>query len=282
MSSVRWFHPGSSLRAAFAVLGSSLALAGCGGGGDDAAAVAPPPTETASGLPEPTGSLPSSAAVARALVLELQNALSHAALGVASRAMGSFTPGIDHGMAELYDCPGGGTASFQPGAAADGAYVYSACVIEGVSYTGTGQVQTTLHNGELERYTIDQSGITAVIDGVAHPLEANVDCYAPGDGLGQGRESPQHVVGPVLCVGRHGGVAYGADFELHDGVISGSMQWSSGSDLWNAYAWDVGADSGSAYIAAASGTAGVRRRGAGNHQVAITADGRTDVFEVGP
>jgi hypothetical protein len=120
------------------------------------------------------------------------------------------------------------------------------------------------------------------VDGVARQLDAQVDCFAPGDGQGRGRESPQHVVGPLLCVGQFGGIAYGADFELHDGVISGSMQWPSGSDRWNAYAWDVGASGGSVYIDAVNGTAAIRRLGAVGHKVMISATGGAEVFEVGP
>jgi len=268
------------LAAAF-VFVTSTALVGCGGG-DDNVLVAPPPEETASGLSGPTGSLQPSEEVARTLANGLENALAQAPLGVASRGMGSFAPAIDHGMADTFDCPGGGTASFEPGDAESGAYVYSACVIDGVSYTGTGQVKLTLNNGELEHYAIEQSAVTAIVDGVSHPLDAQVDCFAPGDGDGRGRESPQHVVGPLLCVGQYGGTAYGADFELHDGVISGSMQWPSGSDRWNAYAWEVGAGSGSVYIDAANGTAAIRRLGTAGHKVMITANGRTEVFEVGP
>jgi len=270
-----------SLLAAAFVFVTSTALVGCGGG-DDNVLVAPPPEETASGLSGPTGSLQPSEEVARTLANGLENALAQAPLGVASRGMGSFAPAIDHGMADTFDCPGGGTASFEPGDAESGAYVYSACVIDAVSYTGTGQVKLTMNNGELEHYAIEQSAVTAVVDGVAHPLDAQVDCFAPGDGDGRGRESPQHVVGPLLCVGQYGGTAYGADFELHDGVISGSMQWPSGSDRWNAYAWEVGAGSGSVYIDAANGTAAIRRLGTAGHKVMITANGRTEVFEVGP
>ena len=40
-------------------------------------------------------------------------------------------------------------------------------------------------------------------------------------GLGSGRESPQHIVGPLLCVGRYGGRAYGSDLALRDGVVRG-------------------------------------------------------------
>jgi len=270
-----------SLLAAAFVFVTSTALVGCGGG-DDNVLVAPPPEETASGLSGPTGSLQPSEEVARTLANGLENALAQAPLGVASRGMGSFAPAIDHGMADTFDCPGGGTASFEPGDAESGAYVYSACVIDAVSYTGTGQVKLTMNNGELEHYAIEQSAVTAVVAGVAHPLDAQVDCFAPGDGDGRGRESPQHVVGPLLCVGQYGGTAYGADFELHDGVISGSMQWPSGSDRWNAYAWEVGAGSGSVYIDAANGTAAIRRLGTAGHKVMITANGRTEVFEVGP
>jgi len=280
MSSVQGFFPRSVLPAAFVFI-TSTALVGCGGA-DDNVTVAPPPAETASGLPAPTASLQRSEEVARSLVDGLANALAQAPVGIASRGMGSFAPGIDHGMADTFDCPGGGTASFVPGDAQSGAYVYSACVIDGVSYTGTGPVTLTLNNGEPEHYTIEQSAVTAVIDGVAHQLDAQVDCFAPGDGHGRGRESPQHVVGPLLCVGQYGGTAYGADFELHDGVISGSMQWPGGSDRWNAYAWDVSTSSGSVYIDAANGTAAIRRLGAVGHKVMISATGRSEVFEVGP
>jgi len=280
MSSVERLLARSVLPAAVVFL-TSAALVGCGGG-DDRVLVAPPPSETASGLTGPTGALQTSEEVARSLANALGNAMAHARLGVASRGMGSFAPAIDHGMADTFDCPGGGTASFEPGDVDSGAYLYSACVIDGVSYTGRGPVTLTLNNGELEHYAIEQSAITAVMDGIAYPLDAQVDCFAPGEGHGGGRESPQHIVGPLLCVGQHGGIAYGADFELHDGVISGSMQWPSGSDRWNAYAWDVGTDSGSVYIDAANGTAAIRRFGGVGHKVAISATGRTEVFEVGP
>jgi hypothetical protein len=257
----------------------SMALVACGGG-DDSLAVAPPPTETLSGLPDPTGSLQSAEETARSLVLGLRSAMALAPLGIASRDMGTFAPGIDHGMAETYDCPGGGTASFQPDGAEGGAYVYSACVIESASYTGTGRVTLTLSNGELTQYTIDQAGIMVAMGGATHRLEAKVDCFAPGDALGRGRESPQHIVGPLLCVGHYGGFAYGSDLELRDGVINGSMQWPIGSARWNAYARDVGVDSGSVYIDAAGGSAGIRRVAPAAHQVVITVDGRSELFGV--
>jgi hypothetical protein len=259
--------------------GTSIALAGCGGGGGGVA-VEPPPAQTASGLPAPTGALEPTEPVARSLVRALENAVDQAALGIASRGLGSFTPGIDHGLAETFDCPGGGTASFQPGAPGTGAYAYSACVIEGVAYTGTGPVTMSLHNGELERFTIEQTGIVAVVNGAAHQLDAQVDCIAPGDGLGHGREAPQHIVGPLLCVGHAGGTGYGADFERVDGVISGSMQWPGGAGLWNTYARGVGAGAGSVYVAAGAGTASLRRLGTAGHEVTITANGRTEVFGV--
>ena len=260
----------------------AAALGACGGGNDNEATVQPPPADTASGLLAATGSLRANEEVARLLVAYLQEAFDNAPGGVASKTMGAFAPGIDHGMAETFDCPGGGTASFQPSGAEAGSYVYSACVIEGVTYTGTGVVLLTLQGGELHRYLINQFDITVVAGGQAHALDGHVECEAVDDGLGSSRESAQHIVGPLLCVGHHVGQAYGADLQWQDGVMRGSMQWPIDGDRWNAYAWDVSAQGGSAYVAAGSGTAAIRRLGASAHEVTISAEGRTVTFRVAP
>ena len=254
-------------------------LAACGGGDDDAA-VPPPPADTASGLPAATGSLTATQETARALVTSLRQALAGAAGGIASRTMGTFAPGVDHGMAETFDCPGGGTAAFQPTGTDAGTYSYSGCVIEGISYTGASTVSLTLDGGELHGYSMSQTGVVATANGTAHALDGHVECLAVGDGLGAGRESPQHVVGELLCVGQYGGTAYGADFQLTGSTIRGSMQWPREADRWNAYAWDVASDSGSAYVAAGTGIATIRDIGIAGYAVAISAGGLTEVFPV--
>jgi hypothetical protein len=260
-----------------AVLAATLAA--CGGGDDDTA-VAPPPAETASGLAAATGTLTVTQDTAQALVTSLRHAIVHAPGGIASKTMGAFTPGVDHGLAETFDCPDGGTASFQPTGVDTGTYTYDACVIEGVSFVGASDVSVLREGGELRGYTMAQSGITATVDGTVHALDGRVECVAVDDGLGAGRESPLHIVGELLCVGHYGGTAYGADFHKTGATVRGSMQWPRHAERWNAYAWDVDADSGSAYVAAGTGIATIRDIGDAGYAVTISADGQSDVFRV--
>lgn len=268
-----------SARGPFSTAALVAALAACGGGDDDTT-VAPPPEDTASGLASATGSLTVTQETAQALVASLRHAVGNAPAGIASKTMGAFAPGVDHATAETFDCPGGGTASFEPTGPETGKYTYGACVIEGVSYSGASDVSLMLEGGELHGYTMAQAGIVATVDGTAHALDGRVECVAVGDGLGADRELPQHIVGELLCVGHYGGTAYGADFHMTDATVRGSMQWPRQADRWNAYAWDVDADSGAAYVAAGSGIATIRDVGDAGYAVTISADGQSEVFRV--
>jgi hypothetical protein len=234
-----------------------------------------------SGLSAPTGSLSLTQNTADALVSKLRDGYVKAAGGYASMKAGSFIPNLDHGVAETFDCPEGGTAAFTPVGTNGGTYAYSACKIDGITYTGTSVATFTLEGDGIRTYALDLAGVVAVVEGTTVTLDEPVECSVADDGLGSTRESPQHAAGPITCVGRYSHNSYGADFHYSAGVADGSFQCECATNRWNMVVTGLTAAGGTAEAAAASGTALIRRLAANRFEVTITSNGQSSTFNVG-
>jgi hypothetical protein len=264
-------------------LSAAVALTACGGGGSDAPAPAPtapapapapgapapapapappapapaPAPSTSSGLTDPTGTLALSLGQAGTLVSKAREAYNASAGGFAAVNLGAMSTGIG-GASGPVNCPGGGTATYTAGATG-GAYLYSACVINGVTYNGSAAVTFTLNGATLSQYTISQGSVTATVDGQAVNLDDRVDCGLVGTDM--------------LCVGHYASNQWGNDFVYGTGTANGSYQCECNADRWNNVFTDMTATSGTVNTQAQTGSAVITRTGATTWTVTITNGG---------
>ena len=213
---------------------------------------------------------------------KLRDGFVKAAGGYATKTIGAFVPGLDFGIAETFDCEDGGTVAFAPTGANGGAYTYNACQFDGATYNGTSQATFTLNAAhDLASYALAVAEVTATVDGVAVALNEEVECTVADDGLGSGRELPQHAAGLVTCVGRFSHNSYGADFQYAAGVADGTFQCECATNQWNMLLTALTATSGTADAAAGTGTAAIRRLDATRFEVTISVNGQSSTFTVG-
>jgi hypothetical protein len=128
---------------------------------------------------------------------------------------------------------------------------------------------------------MDATGVTATVGGSTVTLNEAVECTVGDDGVGSGREQPQHASGPVTCVGRFSHNSYGADFHYAAGVAEGSFQCQCATNQWNMLLTDFTATAGTAAASAGTGTAAIRRMSATLFEVTITVNGQSSTFNVG-
>jgi hypothetical protein len=249
-------------------------LSACGGGGGDGGAAPAPgpsaptppaPAPSNSGLGSATGTLVVSLGQAGTLVSKAREAFGKSAGGFASVTLGDFSAGIG-GANSTQNCPGGGTATYTAGAAGAGAYAYSNCVIDGVTYNGNAALTFTMSGSTLSQYTIIESGVTAVVNGQNFALDDRVECSVSGT--------------DVICVGHYSSNQWGDDFVFNAGTANGSYQCECNSERWNNVYTSMTATSGQVNTSAAVGTAVINRTGANTWTVTITNGGSSQTFNV--